>query len=94
MSNSSPPLHLVVYDLGRPWKRGYEIALDYLRVFRRCPHWALMEVDLERISALNGDSYDFVVCTWDGFGPTPLWLWRDFHAVSVHYVSTAVIIQQ
>lgn len=84
-------LHFIVYDLGMRWKGAEEIRDDYLRVFTECLQWEAMKADLEKLVDLRGDSYDFVLGHWDGRGVTPTWLWRDFKAVGIVYVSQATM---
>ncbi|MHA1961932.1 MAG: hypothetical protein ACW99U_17120, partial [Candidatus Thorarchaeota archaeon] len=89
VTGEHPFLHFIVYDLGRPWKRGPELALDYMRAFRKCTNWEAMSDDLAKLYDLKGDSYDAVLGQWDGLGVTPTWLVRDYKAVGHVYVSHA-----
>jgi len=88
---SPTPLHLIVYDLGRPWKMAEEIVDEYMRIFRKCPLWEPMLDDLMVLNRLDGDSYDCVLSEWDGHGPTPKWLVSGYKAQLVKYVSKATV---
>lgn len=81
--------HFIVYSLGRKWKGSAEVIKDYMKSFRSCPDWEAVKLDLEKLADLKDNSYDGLLTTWDGKGPTPDWLWRDFAAVRVIYVSLA-----
>lgn len=87
MTVRNSPLHFVVYDRGKPWKTPEVILHDYSVVFNGQPYTEDTILDLTALELLRGDSFDYVVTTWDGRGGTPPWLWKGFGAQRIVFIS-------
>jgi hypothetical protein len=91
VTKPAPRKHFLVYDRGEPWKNTGEIIDDYCHIFDSQLSHPNAQRDLANLGTLRGDSYEYVVCVWDGTGSTPRWFWQQFGAQRVIFVSEEML---